>query len=91
MNRRVLLGGMVGGACMGIFPSAAMARQNKVTLAFLGQCLIEHAPTRSQWLGRDGVLKALSQSDLAVSNFESVIMGPRAGAPTRDLETLHTA
>jgi poly-gamma-glutamate capsule biosynthesis protein CapA/YwtB (metallophosphatase superfamily) len=91
MDRRLLLGGMVGGTCMGIFPSAAIARQNKVRLAFLGQCLIEHAPTRSQWPGRDGVLKALSQSDLAVSNFESVILGPRAGAPTRDLETLHTA
>jgi poly-gamma-glutamate capsule biosynthesis protein CapA/YwtB (metallophosphatase superfamily) len=91
MDRRVLLGGLVSGASMGMFPSAAFARQNKVTLAFLGQCLIEHAPTGSQWPGQEGVLKALSQSDLAVSNFESVILGPRAGAPTRDLETLHSA
>lgn len=91
MDRRVLLGGVVSGSYMAIVPVAAFARQNKVTLAFLGQCLIEHAPTRAQWPGRNGVIEALSRSDLVISNFESVILGPRAGAPTRDLETLHSA
>ncbi len=91
MDRRVLLGGLVSSAGMGISPAAAFTRQKKVTLAFLGQCLIEHAPAHGEWPGRDGILKVLGQSDLAVSNFESVILGPRAGAPTRDLETLHSA
>lgn len=91
MDRRILLGGLVSGASIGMLPSTAFARQNEVTLAFLGQCLIEHAPTVSEWPGRDDVLIALRQSDLAVSNFESVILGPRAGTPTRDLETLHSA
>lgn len=91
MDRRTLLGGLVSGAGTAIVPRAAFARQNNVALAFIGQCLIQHAPPPSLWPGRNDVIEALRRSDLVVSNFESVIVGPRAGPPTRDLLTLHWA
>lgn len=57
----------------------------------LGQALIEHAPTAAEWPGRAGVIGVLEAADAVFTNLETVIRGPRAEAPTRELLTLHAA
>lgn len=57
----------------------------------LGQALIEHAPAAAEWPGRPGVIGVLEGADAVFSNLETVIRGPRAGTPTRELLTLHAS
>ncbi|MFK0299206.1 CapA family protein [Brevundimonas sp. NPDC090276] len=68
-----------------------MARTPVLKLSLLGQALIEHAPGPGEWPGRDGVAARLAQSHVVFTNLETVIQGPNAGAPTRELLTLHAA
>lgn len=73
---------------------AQIARQTqiKTKVALLGQALIEHAmPSPRSWPGRDDIASILKNYDVCFSNFETVIKGPRAGTPTRELLTLHAA
>lgn len=52
---------------------------------------MEHALPGRQWPGRRAIARELARADLGFSNLETVIKGPRAGAPTREALTLHTA
>lgn len=69
----------------------AVARAPALRLSLLGQALIEHAPTANEWPGRAGVVAHLARSHVVFTNLETVIQGPNAGAPTRELLTLHAA
>ena len=66
-------------------------QRRPVRVAALGQALIEHAFTPVDWPGMTGLARVLSQHDVVFTNLESVIDGPRAGTPTRELLTLHKA
>lgn len=70
---------------------AAWAMPPSLRLSLLGQALIEHAPAAHEWPGRTGVVAHLARSHVVFTNLETVIQGPNAGAPTRDLLTLHAA
>lgn len=70
---------------------AAWAKPPSLRLSLLGQALIEHAPAAHEWPGRAGVAAHLARSHVVFTNLETVIQGPNAGTPTRDLLTLHAA
>lgn len=74
-----------------VLAAPAIARPPALRLALLGQALIEHAPGPGEWPGRDGVVARLARSHVVFTNLETVIQGPNAGAPTRELLTLHAA
>lgn len=80
---------MIG--ALGWAATPTIAKPGRVRVALLGQVLIEHAPTDAEWPGRQAIGRALSRADIAFTNLETVIKGPRAGAPTRELLTLHAA
>ncbi len=72
--------------------SPALAQSHQpLRVSLLGQALIEHAPTASEWPGRRAVAARLARADAVFTNLETVIKGPNAGAPTRELLTLHAA
>ncbi len=71
--------------------SPAWARRTTLRLSLLGQALIEHTPGPGEWPGHDGVASHLARSHVVFTNLETVIRGPNAGAPTRELLTLHAA
>lgn len=88
-RRQLLTGGAAAiglSACAGLPPAARPLR-----VALLGQALIEHAPTTPEWPGRSAIAARLREADVVFTNLETVIRGPRAGAPTRELLTLHAA
>lgn len=90
MDRRQLIWG--AGAGLLLSGCGALSRgAGTLRIDLLGQALIEHAPTATEWPGRAGVVEALSGADVVFTNLETVIQGPRAGEPTRDLLTLHAA
>ena len=74
-----------------VLAAPAIARPPALRLALLGQALIEHAPGPGEWPGRDGVVARLARSHVVFTNLETVIQGPNAGAPTRELLTLHAS
>lgn len=86
MDRRGLLLG-----ALALTATPAVAKPGRVRLALLGQALIEHALPEDQWPGRRAVARELAKADLGFTNLETVVRGPRAGAPTREALTLHTA
>jgi poly-gamma-glutamate synthesis protein (capsule biosynthesis protein) len=86
MDRRQLL--LAGLASMAS-PTLAKPRGLRVTL--LGQALVEHALPDAQWPGRATLARQLAGADICFTNLETVIQGARAGAPTRETLTLHTA
>jgi poly-gamma-glutamate synthesis protein (capsule biosynthesis protein) len=86
MDRRGLLLG-----ALALTATPAVAKPGRVRLALLGQALIEHALPEEQWPGRRAVARELAKADLGFTNLETVVKGPRAGAPTREALTLHTA
>ncbi len=86
MDRR---GFLAAGAAMGAVP--AWAGAPALRLSLLGQALIEHAPAAHEWPGRADIAAHLARSHVAFTNLETVIRGPNAGTPTRDLLTLHAA
>lgn len=90
MDRRHFLCGLGAGVVLaGCAPRPGAAAGLRIDL--LGQALIEHAPTAAEWPGRAPVVDILSQADAVFTNLETVIRGPREGAPTRELLTLHAA
>lgn len=86
MDRRTLLQGVLALAA-----TPAVARPGQVQVALLGQALIEHAVTDALWPGRRALARELARADVGFTNLETVIKGPRAGAPTREALTLHAA
>jgi poly-gamma-glutamate capsule biosynthesis protein CapA/YwtB (metallophosphatase superfamily) len=86
MNRRHLL---AAGLCAVASPSLAAPSDLRLTL--LGQALIEHDIPTSAWPDRDRLAALLANADASFTNLETVIRGVRAGAPTREGLTLHTA
>ncbi|MFN3514778.1 MAG: CapA family protein [Phenylobacterium sp.] len=86
MNRRQLLA--LAGAS---FATAAGAQATDLRVTLLGQALLEHAFGPAEWPGRTAVRERLAQAHAVFTNLETVIEGPRAGAPTRELLTLHAA
>lgn len=87
MDRR----GFLAAGAATIIPPSAFPRQAALRLSLLGQALIEHAPGPGEWPGRDGVVARLARRHAVFTNLETVIQGPNAGAPTRELLTLHAA
>ena len=89
-NRRHLIIG--GAAVLGLASCAGLPRPRRVfRVALLGQALIEHAATEAEWPGRSAIAARLAGADAVFTNLETVIRGTRAGAPTRELLTLHAA
>ena len=74
---------------MAAFPALAATSGLKLTL--LGQALIEHDVSAEAWPGRQDMATRLATADACFTNLETVILGPRAGAPTRESLTLHAA
>lgn len=89
IDRRQLVWGM--GALAGLSGCGTAPGATGLRIDLLGQALIEHAPTSAEWRGRAGVVGVLEGADAVFTNLETVIRGPRAGAPTRELLTLHAA
>lgn len=84
-RRRLLIAGLASVA------APALAKPRRLRLALLGQALIEHALPDAQWPGRAALARELAGTDVCFTNLETVIKGPRAGAPTREALTLHAA
>lgn len=88
MQRRAFLTTL---AAAGLAGPALATSPRALRVSLLGQCLIEHAPTGREWPGRRAVAAHLARADAVFTNLETVIKGPNAGAPTRELLTLHAA
>lgn len=86
MHRRHLL---TTGLAMAASPALAATSGLKLTL--LGQALIEHDVAADAWPDRHAMAARLASADACFTNLETVILGPRAGAPTREALTLHAA
>jgi poly-gamma-glutamate synthesis protein (capsule biosynthesis protein) len=86
MNRRHFLAAGLGAVA---FPGLAASSSLKLTL--LGQALIEHDVPLPGWPDRDRMAGRLASADACFTNLETVILGWRAGAPTRESLTLHAA
>lgn len=86
MNRRHFLATGLGALAS---PSLAASRDLRLTL--LGQALIEHDVPVAEWPDRHRMAARLGKADACFTNLETVILGPRAGPPTRDGLTLHAA
>ncbi|MEO7775252.1 MAG: CapA family protein [Steroidobacteraceae bacterium] len=89
LSRRELLLGTLALPALG--PLSAFAKEGELSLALIGQCLIAHDLRMHPWPGYAALKARLRANDACFSDFEAVIQGPRAGAPTRVLDTLHTA
>lgn len=85
MHRRTLLAAGLAAAA-----APALARP-PLRVALLGQALIEHELSPAAWPGRAPIAARLAQAHAGFTNLETVIKGPRAGAPTREALTLHAA
>jgi poly-gamma-glutamate synthesis protein (capsule biosynthesis protein) len=91
MNRRHLL---AAGLCAAASPSlmaSSLAASSDLKLTLLGQALIEHDIPASAWPDRDRLAARLADADACFTNLETVILGARAEAPTREGLTLHAA
>ncbi len=69
---------------------AAPARQ-MLRVNFIGQALMRNDICAQDWAGKTGIAERLRAADVTISDLEVVIRGPNAGAPTRGVETLHSA
>lgn len=85
MNRRNLLA-----AGAGLLAAPVLAKPRALSVAFLGQALIEHAVAGDAWPGRPALRARLRRNDVCFTNLETVIRGARAGAPTRESLTVHS-
>lgn len=70
---------------------AQAARSGEFRLALIGQCLITQDLRARPWPGFEPLARQLRAHDACFSDLEVALLGPRAGPPTRSLETLHTA
>lgn len=87
-RRSLLLGAL---ALPALAHAAPRDRTGALRVALLGQCLIRHDLREQPWPGFRALQRRLRRHDAVFSDLETVIAGPRAGAPTRALETVHTA
>jgi poly-gamma-glutamate capsule biosynthesis protein CapA/YwtB (metallophosphatase superfamily) len=60
-------------------------------LNVLGQSLIAHDFRGHGWASERAIQRLLGQGDATFSDLECVLLGPRAGEPTRKADTLHPA
>ena len=90
MDRRQVIWGIGAGLALGGCRTTGRD-PGSLRIDLLGQALIEHAPTATEWPGRAGVVGALQEADVVFTNLETVIRGFRAEAPTRELLTLHAS
>ena len=90
MDRRQVIWGIGAGLALGGC-GTTNSGPGALRIDLLGQALIEHAPTATEWPGRTGVVDFLRQADVVFTNLETVIRGFRAEAPTRELLTLHAS
>lgn len=90
LRRRAVLKLGLGSAASLMLPRAA-ASAEPFRLAVLGQALIRHDLRRQPWPDFERIAARLKQSNACFSNLEVAIRGPREGAPTRNLDTLHVA
>lgn len=67
----------------------AAASSTTYRLGLLGQCVLGHDLRRRPWPGMEPLRTLLRSQDACFSTLDGVIQGPRAGAPTRKLDTLH--
>lgn len=88
MHRRAFLTTLTAA---GLAAPALASPRSILRVSLLGQALIEHAPTDREWPGRRAVAAQLARAEAVFTNLETVIKGPNAGAPTRELLTLHAA
>jgi len=90
MNRRHLLALLTSAAVApGCAPEAPeVVARDDLKIALLGQALIEHDPDAA-WHDRATIAARLRANHVCFTNLETVIKGPRAEAPTRELLTLH--
>lgn len=87
MNRRELLAaGLIAGLTTTL---PARAAPRGLSISLLGQSLIEHGLLGADWPGRVAIADRLAKADVVFTNLETVIQGPRAEAPTREILTLH--
>ena len=91
MNRRHFLVAGLATTASSLLGAPVEARSRILRLNLLGQALIEHDLTGPDWPGRAALTKRLGKADACFTHLETVIQGPRAGAPTREALTLHTA
>ncbi|MDP3749838.1 MAG: CapA family protein [Phenylobacterium sp.] len=87
MHRRTFL---ASGLALAAAPARPEARP-PLRVALLGQALIEHELSPAAWPGRAAIAARLAQAHACFTNLETVIKGPRAGAPSREALTLHAA
>ncbi len=88
-TRRLLLAGALALGVSTVAP--ARTKRSGLSLALLGQCLIRHDLRARPWPGLAPLAARLRAQDACFSDLELAILGPRAGAPTRAADTLHTA
>jgi poly-gamma-glutamate capsule biosynthesis protein CapA/YwtB (metallophosphatase superfamily) len=85
--------GLLVGAALLALPGCALSRRRsrETRVALLGQSLIKHDLCAQLWPEREDLAERLSRFDAVFSDLEVAIRGPRAGTPTREALTLHTA
>ena len=88
LSRRSLIQGALSLTALAGTP--AQARRRELRLALIGQCLIRYDLREQPWPGYEPLRHRLRDHDACFSDLEVVIAGPRAGPPTRALETVHT-
>lgn len=87
LSRRTVLGATAAAAFAG--PLRAAERRD-IRVMVCGQSLLEFELSRVDWSGRRALRRKLRGAHAAFTDFEGTVRGPRAGEPTRVLETLHT-
>lgn len=90
MQRRTMLKLALGSAAALAMPAPGHAA-TAMRLAVIGQSLIRYDLRRQPWPDFERIAARLKQSHACFSNLEVAIRGPREGAPTRNLDTLHLA
>lgn len=95
VGRRLVLGGAslitLAVLSKGAPLFAASGRSRRLQLNLLGQSLIRENICAQKWPAIEVLRQRIRSADLTFSNLEVAIRGPRAGPPTRPLETLHLA
>lgn len=79
------------GATGALAACATRPAARPMRLALLGQALITHDLCAQAWPALPALKQRLSRADAVFTDLEVAVRGPRAGAPTRDPEFLHTA
>lgn len=89
LTRRDALLGAVASSFAGFASAAAGAPD--FSLALIGQCLIREDLRANPWPGFAPLARQLRAHHACFSDLEVALLGARTGAPTRKLDTVHTA